>query len=736
MINFDKMSTRQFISMIVVLFVTGTLLLVFVQYNSSSNVNRLIDGNSRLLNELRTSNHLREVERDIIWVESRIRAAIATDDISHLEGVDDKVEEVQDYLDTLITLIPDQKNVGYIKRLGVLINKKKDTKDQLVAEYSSTGKMDNTIMISNPGARIISNEISQLIKKVNDSRQSVMQQLASYVERDARKAKLWNGVMIGLIVLLGSGWLWFIISRISKQNSLIQQLDVSEKKARESAVVKENFMANMSHEIRTPLNSILGFTNLLSQKKLDADSGKFVSSIQKAGENLLAIINDILDLSKIEAGMMRIEHTRFSVRGLFDSIRTLFHERAREKSLSLQLTIGKDVPDTLIGDATRLTQVLVNLIGNAIKFTAAGSISIEVYVKNQSEQNIELGIRVADTGIGIPKNKLAEVFDRFHQAEDSTTRNYGGTGLGLSIVKDLLDIQHGGISVESEPGKGTVFTLFIPYLVSPKQLNEIVATENERYKDISSASIKLLVVDDNEMNQSLMAHLLDNRGFQHEVVSNAAAAIRLLQKQPFDLVLMDIQMPEMDGYAATRFIRQEMGSDVPIVAMTAHALAGEKEKCLSFGMNDYLSKPIIEHQLYNTILKFTGKEKSSSVAASYIKKNTCYRFINTAYLKEISKGNTAYEQKVTEQFLRLVPISLSEIDNAVSSGDTAALHAVAHDLKTTVSILGLTDKLQVILDELEFTNDTKAATASIESLKEVCAGALAEAKDYFDGLHF
>ncbi|MCP9749741.1 sensor histidine kinase [Ferruginibacter sp. HRS2-29] len=727
------MSTRQFISMIVVLFVTGTLSLVFVQYNSSSNVNRLINGNSRLLKELRTSNHLREVERDIIWVESRIRAAIATDDISHLEGVDDKVEEVQNYLDTLITLSPDQKNIGYIKRLGVLIDKKKDTKDQLVTEYTSTGKMDNTIMISNPGARIISNEISQLTKKINDNRQLVMQQLTTSVERDARRAKLWNGAMIGLIVLLGSGWLWFIISRIRQQNSLIQQLDISEKKARESAAVKENFMANMSHEIRTPLNSILGFTNLLSQKKLDADSGKFVSSIQKAGENLLAIINDILDLSKIEAGMMRIEHTRFSVRGLFDSIRTLFHERAREKALALQLTIDPDVPDTLIGDATRLTQVLVNLIGNAIKFTAAGSIYIDVYVKNKIEQNIDLGIRITDTGIGIPKEKLTEVFDRFHQAEDSTTRNYGGTGLGLSIVKDLLDIQHGGISVESEPGTGTTFTLFIPYLISPEQLNEVAVTEDDRYKNISASSVKLLVVDDNEMNQSLMTHLLGNWGFQHEVVGNAATAIALLRQQPIDLVLMDIQMPEMDGYAATRFIRQEMGSDVPIVAMTAHALAGEKEKCLSFGMNDYLPKPIIEHQLYNAILKFTGKEKKPLVFSENIE-NAGYQFIHTGYLKDISKGNIVYEQKVTEQFLRLVPASLDKIGNAVSSGDIAALRAEAHDLKTTVSIMGLTEILQPVLDSIEQAADVNAAAAGIAALKNICANALPEAQHFFEGL--
>jgi len=733
MIFLDKMNTKQFTSLIFAAFITGVVLLIIVQYNSATNMDNLIIGNERLLKEIQTTNRLREIERDIIWVESRLRAAIATDDISHIDGVDGKIQEVENYLDSLQSADTNLEVQTYIQRLRVLALHKLESKKTIQNDYQLSGRMDDTSMISNPRARNISNEISGLTRKIYDSRQRMIRKLSLDVEESGRKARLYGALMIGLITICGFLLLWFIVSRIRRQNLLIDQLDISDKKARESAIIKENFMANMSHEIRTPLNAILGFTNLLKQRQLDKEPAEFVSAIQKAGESLLTIINDILDLSKIEAGMMRIENTAFSVRGLFDSIKTLFGEKVKEKNLAVKLDIDASVPDTLVGDATRLTQILVNLISNAIKFTEKGHIHIHIFNKGITDNTIQLGISISDTGIGIENDKINGIFDRFHQAEDSTTRNYGGTGLGLAIVKDLLTLQNGSVEVSSAIGKGSTFTMVIPYNVSLEQFTEKPTANNVSFKNLEKDT-RLLVVDDNEMNQSLMKHLLKSWDFDHDIAGNATDAIIMLKSNTYDMVLMDIQMPGMDGYEATQYIRSQLQLQVPIIAMTAHALAGEREKCLSYGMNEYLSKPIVEQQLYNFIIKFVKGGTKSVIKNAPDNFVTNNNFIDVTYLKDISKGNTVFEKKATSQFLNLLPQSLEKLDVALATDDLKTIRAVAHDLKTTVSVMGLTTKLESILETLEFSDDKAHITSAFCDLKDLCLKALLEAQQFHDAL--
>jgi len=732
----DRMNTKRFISLILSFFVVGTLLLAVIQFNSSSNIEKLISGNANLMKELRTSNHLRELERDMLWVESRIRAAIATDDLSHLEGVDERIGEMDTYLDSLKASTVYLQAQPYIIRLSELAKQKAQTKDLLIREYKASGHMDNLQLISNPGARNISNEISDVVRKIYDGRQRMMLDLSRSVEESGRNARLWGSVMISLIVLTGCGWFWFIVIRLQQQNKLIMQLDTSEKKAREAARIKENFMANMSHEIRTPLNSILGFTNLLRTRRLDAEPEEFVLAIQKAGENLLAIINDILDLSKIEAGMMRIENNPFSVRGLFHSVCTLFSERIKEKRLEIRIEIDACVPDTLIGDATRLTQILVNLIGNAIKFTEKGHIFLHIYNKKIEDEHIELGVVISDTGIGIRKDKISGIFDRFHQAEDTTTRNYGGTGLGLSIVKDLLLLQNGNIAVKSEPGKGTTFRFYIPYLISSIQITADAAAEACKLECYPSGALRLLVVDDNKMNQSLMKYLLTEWNLSFDIVGNGLGALALLKTKKYDMILMDIQMPGMDGYATVKRIRNELLQDIPIIAMTAHALAGEREKCLSYGMNEYLSKPINERQLYHFISKFSGKDDKSEPGSTVVATaEENYTYINLSYMREISKGNLAYERQVTGQFIELVPKAMLGIDIALLNNDFLTVNHIAHDLKTSVYIMGMAGQLEDVLDQLEYTGEELVMQNNAGLLKRSCVRAVEEAKHYYELLN-
>jgi signal transduction histidine kinase/CheY-like chemotaxis protein/HPt (histidine-containing phosphotransfer) domain-containing protein len=726
------MNNNRFTYLVLVAFLLGTLVLAFVQYNSSKNIDQLIKGNQKLLRELQAGNKLRELERDIIWVESRIRAAIATDDTSHIEGVDAKIAAVESYVDTLKQMNTDDSAIKYIERLEYLAGQKLHNKKQLMDEFFRTGRMDDTSLIANPRAREISNEISAVTRRIYDSRQSVMTALSNNIYESSRRARNWGIILICLILLIAAGLLWFIMTRIQRQQQLILELDRSEKKVREIAMIKENFMTNMSHEIRTPLNAILGFTNLLKSRKLDGPSTEFVGSIQKAGENLLTIINDILDLSKIEAGMVRIEANPFSVRGLLHSIQTLFSEKLKEKKLLLQGDISEDVPDTLIGDATRLTQILVNLIGNALKFTEKGSIIIKVANKQSDGNIIQLSFSINDTGIGIEPSKLASIFDRFHQAEDSITRKYGGTGLGLSIVKDLVILQGGDISVESEPGRGTTFNFFIPYAIASKQVPIPEIFDVSQFKTSANSAVKILVVDDNEMNRSLMKHLFTEWNLLFDIASNGTEAIDYLKGGHYDLVLMDIQMPEMDGYTATRVIRKELLLDIPIVAMTAHALAGEREKCLSNGMNEYISKPINEKELYQLINRFAAIPSIKRQYTVEAPAAPAYQYINLDYMREISRGNTTYEKKVTRQFIEAMPLELSLLETAFHNKDIKTLNSTAHNLKTTISIMGLTERLSPILDELETAIEiTAPMLIHIEMLKSFTDNALREAEDFY-----
>ena len=728
MINISTvMGNKRFAYLIVLTFIADSILLIGVQLNSAKNTTELIKNNNALLHELRSSNHLREIDRDILGVEARIRASIATNDTTHLEGVDKKISQIENFLDSLSRDNTDVKEEELIRRLSSLAMDKEIIKNKLLHRYAIIGNMDDQTSIANPRARQISNEITSITARIYQSRQLRMNELSRLSEEMGRKSRLYNIYLMILLVASGAIIGYHIIRQFRRQHLLIKELDLAEKQASIAVQTKENFLANMSHEIRTPLSGILGFTNLLQKRSLDATSAEFVSAIQQSGENLITIVNDILDLSKIEAGMMRITPGIFSINGLINSVETLFSERVKEKGLGITSTVDPAIPDTLKGDATRLTQILVNLIGNAIKFTQQGEINIAVYSKSRTDSKITLGFDITDSGIGIEKEKLAEVFERFNQGEDSTTRNYGGTGLGLSIVKNLIQLQNGDIKVRSEQGKGSTFIFFIPYDISEQQLNTPLSIPANYYRDKSKKALRILVVDDNAINQSLMNHLLLQWNIDFNIVSNGMEAVEKLGNKVYDLILMDLQMPQMDGYAATQHIREVMKLDIPIIAMTAHALAGEREKCLSRGMNEYISKPIKEQELFDLISQFGLGEEQKDVANEL--QNSQFQYLDLTYMRSLSAGNTGFEKTVTEQFIFNLPTHLSELKSAYENNDFALVRLIAHDLKTTVSIMGFLPLVEERLDLVE-TSTQKSIELNkvLDELSDLFAIALNEAK--------
>lgn len=499
---------------------------------------------------------------------------------------------------------------------------------------------------------------------------------------------------------------------VSEQEKIEEELKDAKRMADESAHVKEQFLANMSHEIRTPINAVIGFTNLLQKTSLSVEQEHFVHLVQSASESLLTIINDILDISKIEAGMLRIEKSPFSLRGLCSSLETMFQHRVQEKSLSLSIHIQENIPDTLTGDAVRLTQILVNLISNAIKFTQHGGISIVIIPVKETDSRVRLRFSVKDSGIGIPTEKLDTVFERFEQGETNTTRQYGGTGLGLSIVRNLIHLQHGNISVKSEAGNGTEFLFELEYEILP--MND--SQKNGQHFDLVESGnglfegVKILAVEDNQMNQLLMKHTFQGWNLNFELAENGQQALDKLDRDKYDLVLLDIQMPVMDGYLTARTIRHELKSNIPIIAMTAHAMAGEREKCLSHGMNDYISKPIQEKELLGLLKKYLAQQKHSF---EFLKASLHY--INLDFLYDLVMGNSAFLNNIIRQFLNQFPGEMDALKDATEKKNVKQIATLAHHIQSTVSVFGRNTPFFRQLEKIEQLANAKSSPVTLSA---------------------
>ena len=383
-------------------------------------------------------------------------------------------------------------------------------------------------------------------------------------------------------------------------------------RAEQSEKFKQQFLANMSHEIRTPMNSVIGLTNLLIKTKLDVQQQKYLNVIKKSSENLLVIINDILDLSKIEVGKMDFEKIPFSLEDLADTLYHTLMFKAEEKNLKFKINTASTVPKIIVGDPTRLNQILINIAGNAIKFTEKGGVTIDITELNRQGNVSMLQFSISDTGIGISEENIGKIFESFSQASSDTTRKFGGTGLGLTISKQLVELQGGNIHVKSEIGKGTSFIFKIPYPVSDeKQIND----GKKKIDDIDPellTGIKILLAEDNPFNQMVAIDTLGDviKNLMIEIAGNGREAVEKVKEGDFDVVLMDIQMPEMDGFEATKSIRKLVGlkSTIKIMAMTANVTAEEISKCFESGMNEYISKPFDTQDLINKLGKLYLKK--------------------------------------------------------------------------------------------------------------------------------
>lgn len=512
---------------------------------------------------------------------------------------------------------------------------------------------------------------------------------------------------------------------------------------------KSRFLANMSHEIRTPMNGIIGMTELLQSTPLSPLQLKYVDAVHRSGDILLSIINNILDLSKIEAGRTDLEKIPFSLRETIKSSLVLFAGKINQKGLVYECTVAEDVPDALMGDSARFAQILNNLLGNAVRFTDSGRISVATSVHERHSDNIILRFQVTDTGIGIPSESQSEIFNRFSQADIATTRKYGGTGLGLAISRHLAELMGGAIGVESRSGAGSTFWFTCRFEIYPYPLPDKTPTGPIRpFVHSLAGPVKVLLAEDNSINQEIGSAMLESLGCKVVLAESGTEAIEAFGKETFDLVLMDCQMPEMDGYEATRIIRQkEQQADRSdsgrkrscIIALTANALMGDKEKCLAAGMDDYLAKPFTIHQIHTVMSRWLGTD--SEAAGNISSPDPGLReespiltdeqhhlvdvdlsVIDKRFITQITSlqkpGTPSILEKVVDSYLECFPSQSENLGKAVRTNDISSMLSISHTLKSSSATLGAT-ALADMFREVEHLAQKKTTLGAAELLDKI-----------------
>ncbi len=495
------------------------------------------------------------------------------------------------------------------------------------------------------------------------------------------------------------------IRDITKRKEAEEELIRAKQAAEQAHMAERQFLAHMSHEIRTPMNAVIGMTHLLYEAEPTEQQKDYLDSLRFSADSLMGILNNILDLSKIEAGELVFESRSFDLLELLQGLQQTFQFKVRDKPVSVVFDFDSKIKNLLTGDATRLNQILTNLLGNASKFTQRGTIGVKAKLVVGNDKQYVIQFQVYDTGIGIDKDKVELIFKNFKQANVEVHRKFGGTGLGLAIVKQLVEIQGGSIEVESKENKGSTFTITLPFENSGIPLSEKpIEQKTEEYPDEILSFIKILVVEDNTMNQKLIKKILEIWGCEYQIAEDGVQAVEMSKNKKYDIVLMDIHMPEMDGVEATIQIKgdaKNINRDTPIIALTAAALLDEKNRALNAGMNDFLTKPFSPSKLKETIMKWTGtiaahlKSKEEEMNKEQVPTEDLK--VDLSSLHKISKGDVNFMKDMIEVFLKEIPMATDKMLEDIKEKDYASICNTAHRIKSNYMMFGMKNQQKMAL---------------------------------------
>jgi signal transduction histidine kinase/CheY-like chemotaxis protein len=673
---------------------------------------------------------MKSFKSNINVLENKQRGYIVTGDSKFLEAYKLKESETKTYLKSMEKYFSGKPEEEAFYKLKELTYKKLMEVKDLTSNINNIGVPGGNNQTQEVGVNTMT-EITNTVDEINESLSQTTKTLLDNSVEYVSASKNWSFLEITLGIITAIAAVIILITDINTRNKLEDELRIAKKLADENAIMKEQFMANMSHEIRTPMNSILGFSDLLGKTKLDKAQAEYLNAVKLSGSNLLNIINDILDFSKIEAGKLNIEKISFNVIEVLNSLKIMFAPKAEEKQINFRIYIDPKTPAYIFGDPTRLNQILINLINNAIKFTSQGEVKLSCEIKSIEHDIVQFVFKVQDTGIGIPADKINSVFERFNQGNTETTRKYGGNGLGLAIVKQLVEIQNGDIHLKSKEGIGSEFIVKISYPISYENKKIETNNINAQLKIISNKPLNVLLAEDHKLNQRLAITYLSDFGLSVDLAENGIEAVEKFKSKQYDLVLMDIQMPLLDGYHAAKQIREASNSNLPIIAMTANIMANEREKCLSYGMNDYLSKPFKEIDLYNIINLYIGdKTQNNDQSANSINTEN-NSIISEEHLNTLSRGNKTFIKEIIDIFLEQNPIELKELESAINSKDYTSIRSISHKMKTSVGFIGISQLLPE-LNKIENLASNEGNINTIQAIfshvKSICYQASIELK--------
>ena len=496
---------------------------------------------------------------------------------------------------------------------------------------------------------------------------------------------------------------------------------------------KQQFLSNMSHEIRTPMNAIIVFTKVVLKTDLTSKQTEYLNAIKLSGDALIVLINDILDLAKVDAGKMIFEKIPFKISLSLSALLHLFVPKIQEKNLEIVKEYDDKIPEVVVGDPVRLHQIIINLVSNAVKFTTKGRITVSVKLLAEDDKKVMIEFAVIDTGIGIPENKIDSIFENFQQANSETSRIYGGTGLGLAIAKQLVDRQGGTIKVKSKVNKGSTFSFVLEFQKTNLESDpETVTIDYDQQKK----NINVLVVEDIVLNQLLMKTLLDDFGFDRDIAANGKIAIEKLKSRSYDIVLMDLHMPEMNGFEATEYIRDTLKLNIPIIALTADVTTVDLAKCKAVGMNDYIAKPIDERVLYRKIVALVKKpvilKSNVLIGPDGIKQP---KFTNLNYLNQRTRSNPALMMEMISLYLEQTPPLILEMKESYQHKDWNSLYAAVHKMIPSFSIVGMSPDIENLAKKIqEFaTNQLQPEGISgiVLQLENICTQACIELQEEY-----
>ena len=605
---------------LIVILASGVMLLLIILFYSNIKNNKL----SASLVE-HTKNVIQNNDDLLVSLvnhQTGVRGYLLTNDTSLLEPYNASLPSIKLHFNELKRLTKENPLQQIrVETLKTFFDQRIDFSTELIIQNRANQLTNNQKATITKNGEIITHKIKALLNEINATEHLLLEERKNINEKDKQDNNLLFILLItGSLILLIYSILstrkntrLTIISQMEKNalefksQNLETEKEIAVEFARQSQItiaLKQQFLANMSHEIRTPMTAIIGFSKVVLKTDLTEKQREYLTAIKTSSDALLVLINDILDLAKVDAGKMTFEENAFEMELDIRAMLHLFDLKFQEKNLKLLVEYDSNIPKVLIGDSVRLNQIIVNLVSNAIKFTPKGEITVCVRLKESNEEQVSIEFIISDTGIGLAENMIPTIFESFQQATSSTARQYGGTGLGLAIVKQLVKQQGGTIKVKSKLNEGSTFSFVLSFR---KTDSEIESEPSIPESNVEIRKIKILAVEDTPLNQLLLKIILDEFNFEHDFAENGKVAIEKLQTNTYDIILMDIQMPEMNGIEATDYIRNKMNLKIPIIALTADVTMDDLEKCKAVGMNGHVSKPIDEQKLHRKIVEFVIK---------------------------------------------------------------------------------------------------------------------------------